>query len=205
MGWSKVYSIKIKLTINRIFFVILRGALGVLLLSDVSFKSTYPGVFDFAVQSAGLSPMTTAIIDRTPNFNLTATSEFWWYFPALLSDTKRVAPVQSLVPCTGQDCESYFMPGSMPDVVLENGTSLPSGDSYPGAISYIVNDAPGFQFDFYPIDPATDPPMTMEDCRVYGVSEMAVNICLKQVNETSLMAGMPGTGNANRSLEFMSP
>ena len=168
--------------------MILRGALGVLLLSDISFKSTYPGILDIPVQRAGLSPMNSSVF-QTQNFNSSATAEFWWYFPALLSDTKRVGTVQSIVPCSGLHCGSYFMPGSMMVVLLENGTTLPSPDAYPDAICYIQNDAPGYQFDFYPIDSVNDPPITMADCRVYGVWNMAVNICLKQVNETSLLTG----------------
>lgn len=74
-------------------------------------------------------------------------------------------------------------------ITLDNDTTLPADNSYPDAISYIVNDAPGYQFDFYPIDPETDPPITMEDCRVYGIFNAAINICLKQVNETSLLTG----------------
>ena len=187
MGWSKVLPVRYFVD-DRIFFVILRGALGVLLLSDISFKSTYPGVLDIPVQRAGLSPMNSSVF-QSDNFNMSATGEFWWYFPALLSDTKRVGSVEPLIPCTGPQCGSYFMPGSMMVVSLDNDTTLPSDSSYPEAISYIQNDAPGYQLDFYPIDTAVNPAMTMEDCRIYGYNSMALNICIKQVNETSLLSG----------------
>jgi len=84
-------------------------------------------------------------------------------------------------------------------VSLDNDTNLPSDSSYPEAISYIQNDAPGYQFDFYPIDTAFNPAMTMEDCRVYGYNSMALNICLKQVNDTSLLSGTsaPSTPNSD--------
>ena len=183
--------------------MILRGALAVLLLSDISFKSTYPGILDIPVQRAGLSPMNSSVF-QTQNFNVSATAEFWWYFPALLSDTKRVGSVQPVVPCTGAQCGSYFMPGSMMAISLENDTILPSDNSYPDAISYIQNDAPGYQFDFYPIDTAVEPAITIADCRVYGVDIMALNICLKQVNETSLISGTSSIANSHPSLELLS-
>ena len=61
---------------GRVFFTLLRSALGVLLLSDTSFKSTYRGVYDFPIQSAGLSPLNTSIVN-TDRFNETATADFW--------------------------------------------------------------------------------------------------------------------------------
>lgn len=75
-------------------------------------------------------------------------------------------------------------------ISLDDNTTLPADSVNPDAISYIQNDAPGYQFDFYPIDPAVDPPMTIDDCRVYGIFNTALNICLKQVNETSLLTGI---------------
>src|SRR5947207_11936288 len=60
---------------------------------------------------------------------------------------------------------------------------------YPTATTYILNDSPGYQVDFYPIKESKDPPMTLDDCRVFGIPFDAIQICLKKSN-SSLLAGM---------------
>lgn len=171
---------------GRIALIAFRGALGVLLLSDVSFKSTYQKEYVFPIQRAGLSPMNASLADYD-GFNLTATAEFWSYFPALLTDSKRVRPVAPLS-CSGEMCNSFFIPGSMMTILLEPDLPPIQKDNYSSAVSYIQNDAPGYQIEFYPIDPVRDPPMTPNDCRVYGLNMMAIQICLKK-SESSMMAG----------------
>jgi hypothetical protein len=120
-------------------------------------------------------------------FNLTATADFWWYFPALLTDTKRVKSVAPLH-CLGANCDAYFLPGSMSSIVLDPNEPPIGKEEYPNAISYIQDDAPGYQLDFYPIDRINDPNMTLNDCRVYGVDIVAVQICLKATGG-SMLAG----------------
>lgn len=60
---------------------------------------------------------------------------------------------------------------------------------YPTATTFIQNDAPGYQIDFYPIDEKYDPPMTLNDCRIFGISTNAIQICLKTI-DNSFLAGM---------------
>jgi hypothetical protein len=146
--------------------------------------------------------MNTDLVQLVDDFNATVTAEFWWYFPALLTDTKRVGTVKPLS-CSGRSCSSYFLPGSMMTVLLNESQTLPNDSSYPDTTTFIVNDAPGYQLDFYPIDTETDPPMTLDDCRVYGMTYMALNICLKQVGDT-IMSGTSSFLKTYKSLEFMS-
>lgn len=162
--------------------------LGILLLSDISFKSTYPAVYNFPIERAGLSALNTSLVDII-GFNLTATAELWFFFPALLSDSKRVSSVAPLDCSPGETCNSFFIPGSMDTILLDPSQPAISKDSYPKAISYIQNDAPGYQIDFRPIKLENDPPMSLDDCHLYGISFMAIQICLKQVG-TSFMAGI---------------
>ena len=179
----------------------MRGVLGILLLSDVSFKSTYPEVHSFPIQRAGLAPMNTSVINHD-KFNLTATAEFWWYFPALTTDVKRVKAVTPLN-CT--NCDSYFIPGSMASIVLDPSQPIISQDDYPNALAYIQTDAPGYQIDFYPIDRVNDPYMTLDDCRVYGVDFLAIQICLKETNGSMLVGNLFSNSMAlTNSLEFLS-
>ena len=61
-------------------------------------------------------------------------------------------------------------------------------NDYPNALGYIQNNAPGYQLEYYPIDRVKDPSMTLANCAVYGVSNVAIQICLKN-SGSSLMAG----------------
>ena len=116
----------------RILFIGLRGALAVLLLSDISVKATYRGVHNFPIQRAGLSPMNTTLSDYD-GFNLTATAEFWWYFPALLTDSKRVRPVAPLN-CSEEMCNSFFVTGSMMTILLDHTFPPITKDNYSNAV-----------------------------------------------------------------------
>src|SRR5271156_837147 len=174
---------------ERIFFLILRGVLGVLLLSDVSFTPTYPQVYTYPIEQAGVAPLNTSIVNTVSLFNLTATAEFWWYFPALLTDVKRVKPVAPIA-CTDTNyCNSYFIPGSMSSIVLDPNQTVLSQNDYPGALASIQDNAPGYQLDFYPIDRVNDPYMTLDDCQLYGVDFLAFQVCLKEVPGGSMLAG----------------
>jgi hypothetical protein len=164
---------------------LLRVALGVILLSDVSFQPTYRTVHQVPVLQAGLSPMNTSFA-QTSWFNEIAVDFFWFYFPSLLSDGK-ISHSVSPVSCSGPSCEGYFLPGPT-SVIHFDPTSPNITDSlFPEASTFIQYDAPGYQIDFHPID-KNDPVMTIGDCHVYGLPGLALQLCLKQSN-SSLITG----------------
>ena len=183
---SKVNS-KVSQTYKRLFFLLVRGGLAVLLLSDISFKSTYHTVYQLPVERAGLSPLNTSV-STTPFFNQKATSVFWWFFPSLLTDGQNARSVAPLN-CSGTPCTSFFLPGLMNTIEFDPSQPSITTSSFPDAVSFIQNDAPGYQLDFVPINIETDPPITSDDCQVYGISSLAIQICLKRV-DTSFMAGI---------------
>jgi hypothetical protein len=82
-----------------------------------------------------------------------------------------------------------------------NVTSVPS-DAYPEAITYIQNDAPGYQIDFYPIDMQKES-IALSDCRVYGLNSLAIQVCLKQTNN-SFLAGTSHSNETNGRMECVS-
>lgn len=174
-------------TNDRILLTLLRCALGVLLLSDVSFESTYQTVHQFPVLQAGLSDLNTTLIQLPElNLNSTATSLFWWYYPSLLADGKLSRPVSPLS-CSGEACTSFFLPGALSTVVFEPDMPNITEVDYPTATTFIQNDAPGYQIDFYPVD-ENDPPLTLNDCRIFGITTNAIQICLK-MTDASFLAG----------------
>jgi hypothetical protein len=132
--------------------------------------------------------MNTTLIQNTL-FKAEITETFWWYFPAILADgkiSKNVAPLT----CSGDSCTSYFLPGPLSIVQFDPSSPMIAPTDYPTATTFIQQDAPGYQLDFYPIG-TNDPAFTSDDCRVLGVNILAIQMCLKQTN-TSLL-----TCNAN--------
>lgn len=156
------------------------------MLSDISFKPTYEKVVDLPVLRAGLSPLNTSLVD-IGLFNATATAEFWWYFPSLLTDSKSVKPV-SPVNCSGEKCVSFFVPGTMRTIQLDPAISPISRNNYSDAVAYIQNDAPGYQVEFFPVQREESRKFVLEDCRVFGTEFNAVQICLRKTN-SSFVAG----------------
>jgi hypothetical protein len=160
--------------------------LGILLLSDLSFKPTYRIIHQVPVLQAGLSPMNTSFA-QTSWFPDVATDYFWFYFPSLLSDGKvshHIAPTS----CSGPSCEAFFIPGPSATIRFDPTSPNITDSLYPEAAAFIQYDAPGYQIDFYPIDETQDPAITLDDCHVYGFSGLAIQLCLKQSN-SALLAG----------------
>jgi hypothetical protein len=188
LGYGEVKGIYVThgLANMRILLLLLRSVMGILLLADVSFQPTYHAVEQFPILRSGLSALNVSLVN-TDLFNLTSTAEFWWYFPSILSDSQRTIGVPP-VSCSGDTCHSYFLPGSMAAILLDPNLPAITPATYPDAVAYIQNDAPGYQLDYYPVD-VDAPGITLDDCRVYGLDNLALQICLKN-GESSLVAGM---------------
>lgn len=77
----------------------------------------------------------------------------------------------------------------MSSIVLDPTQKVVTGNDYPGALASIQDNAPGYQLDFYPIDTVDDPYMTLDDCQLYGVDFLAVQVCLKEAPGGSMLAG----------------
>jgi len=161
--------------------------LAVLLLSDISIQPSYTEIYQSPVLDAGLSPINTSITTGY-HFNENAQSEFWWYFNTALSDTRNVRTVDPLNCPQGEVCKAYFLPGTPANLVPDLSQPDITTENYTDATSFIQHDAPGYQLDFSPLEPADVPPMYLSDCRLYGTSQSAIEICLKSAN-TSFIAG----------------
>jgi hypothetical protein len=161
-----------------LIFVVVRGALGVILLSDISFKTTYPEVYSSGITQAGLAPLNVSVT-TIPDFNSDATAEFWWYFPSLMTDTARVTTIPPLT-CSTPPCLSYFLPGSMGLVILDPELPPIGKNNFSDATAFIVNDAPGYQIEFTPVT-TEDLPLEGNDCKIYGIPGAALQICVKAV------------------------
>ena len=93
---------KVDHTNEQVILPVPKRWLGVLLLSDISFKSTYPTVYQLPVERAGLSPLNTSV-STTPVFQSKIDFFILVVFPSLLTDAqiaKSVAPLN----CSGTGC-----------------------------------------------------------------------------------------------------
>jgi len=148
---------------------------GIALLTDATFQTSWRTVSQFSLLRAGLSPMNTSFIPDYVN----ETIPFWYYYSAALTDSTYVTPISPLS-CSGDDCSSYFYPGGITRVF----PSPPTITGYNDANRFVVYDTPGYQVDFY--SPTSTVVWSASDCKAYGVQSptdlaSALGICLKQV------------------------
>lgn len=137
---------------------------------------------------AGLTPTNASVVP------FIATSVQCIYFAqwayGLLANSQFVTGIEP-VSCTGSDCTAIFLPGGLGTVRLQtsnlNVTFL-NGTNLPDSSAVIINNAPGYQVEFFPIDPSYlfDP----HDCSIYGEErEDGFQVCVASEN-SSLLAGM---------------
>jgi hypothetical protein len=135
-------------------------------------------------QWAGLRPLIISI--NLPNFDLNSTSEFWWYYTAVMTNSAIVTTIPPFA-YFEPDCISYFLPNEL-DIIEPDLELLVIGKrNYTDANALIVNDAPGYQIEY--AVPSHGFVLDEEDCRVYGIPGTALQICVKQ-NENSLLGGI---------------
>lgn len=161
------------MTVNfSLTFVVFHIGVGVALLADVTFQTTWSNTVDqFSSFTAGLSPLNSTLVQI---YNLPVF--YWVYFPAIFTDGRTVFPIPPHS-CSGTDCFSYFFPGGIgavspyPSVALEDTT-------YPDASGFVLHDTAGFQIEFYPL--SSNDSLSLTDCQIYGWSGAAIQICIKQ-------------------------
>ena len=165
---------------------LIRALLGVLLLSDVNFQATYHDVQEFPLRQAGLTAMNTSLVSD-PDFQFFATGNFWWHFPSMMSYAYPVTPLD----CSdsSEDCQAFYFPGPLSLIKFPKGEAAVSATDFPAATTLIEKDSPGYQIEFESKEDSTDPQFTLADCRVFGIPMLAVQVCLKESNN-SFIAGI---------------
>jgi hypothetical protein len=159
--------------------------MAIILLSDVSFKTSYHTVYESGIAHAGLSPINASLL--ASGFDFDATSEFWWSFPSLMTDQAVITLIPPVI-CSGSFCQSYFLPGPMTTVVYDPDLPPVTKDNFSEANALIVYDAPGYQIEYSAVTDA-DPKLSVDDdCRLYGFAWSAFFICIKQA-EVGLITG----------------
>jgi hypothetical protein len=115
---------------------------------------------------------------------------FQMYAKDILMDTtlvKIIAPVT----CSGPNCTSFFLPGGLDLVRLAAGRSNATIFQNPqtsGRPTFIVNDAPGYHLEFFPI-PEGFVFDHAKECVTYGgINKEAIYICVA-ARGTQIYAG----------------
>ena len=168
----------------RIAFNTLNLVLGFILVAKVPYKYSYDTILNFGIIQAGLPPMDVLSATRHLGQASQHAMKFALYHRTALLDSLQSIPVAPHI-CSGPECFSYFLPGSLTMV-----SPMPNTESRkPDANIYIVKDAPGYHLQFYPIATGDFFDVTY-DCRLYGKNTMALQLCIKAMGN-DLMAGTP--------------
>jgi hypothetical protein len=174
----------LKLT-DRIFFILLHAFLGIALLTSISFVSTWRPVQNLSFLGAGIGPIDSSIALANPQ-----PSVFWTWFYGLVASPNYIATIPPSNPsnCIEGLCASSFLPGAIYN--LNVTPPLPPLGQYVEATALVIDNIPGYQLEFYPLDDVTE--LNDAACEAYGIdsaeNSVAVLICLKQ-SGNSLLAG----------------
>ena len=156
---------------------------GIVLLADVSINSTWQPIQTQSITGFGLGLINTTLASPA---NLPV---FWaWFYSVLVSPNYSLTlPPNST--CSGIQCASYYLPGSLTNITLDKPASLSENPA-----AFIVKNSTGYQIDFWPIEEFSD--LNDATCEVYrsasGSNSAAVLICLKK-SGTDILAGEPVT------------
>ena len=180
MGYSTVTPI-FDAAEYRIFFVILRAILAVIVLTKVSFKTTWEEIYTYDIALGGIPPIDTSL-QNVSMWGPRASLAIWYSFPSILVDPKFVTSIPPHA-CRTSDCLSYFYPRGTGDRV---NNSIWHPHAYPQANGIILNDAPGYQIEYGGL--TSDSRGTLV-CHTYGMSTFALQLCITK-QEDEIVAGL---------------
>ena len=118
---------------------------------------------------AGLVPLNLTILNLIPQSDISVYFSSW--SNGILESSKFVTRGSPIV-CSGDNCTSIFLPGGIEIARLRNGNPNSTLLNTPGlpltaGTAILVNNAPGYQIDFYP--PDSDFSFNNKtDCALYG-------------------------------------
>ncbi|OBT75014.1 hypothetical protein VF21_06337 [Pseudogymnoascus sp. 05NY08] len=157
--------------------------LGLVLITDVTFKNMYTAVhFAAAVPVvAGLAPLSIEFLPYVLPSLISVYAGSYTY--GFLTDPRFVANMEP-INCKGDTCLSVFLPGGLHTVRVASGdknSTLFKGELGDGKYeSIIVNQAPGYQVEFY--DLPDNYKFKNEECTIYmdeiGFSNYGLYVCI---------------------------
>lgn len=158
--------------------------------ADISFRFIYNPVRTVEI-FGGLTPFNISHLHYVPVGVIDLYFTAWSY--TILSSSQFVLPTECQ-PESGSNCSSFFLPGGVEIARLlqpNANLSLLTQAGLPDAEIIIINDAPGYQVDFFPLEPGFTFNATSE-CDLYGeVNGQGLYLCLggTDVNNYTIFAG----------------
>jgi len=115
---------------------------------------------------------------------------YMMYTENILRDTTIVTGIAPLS-CSGSDCTSIYLPGGIDLVRLAEGgpNATLFGAQLPDGPTFLVNNAPGYQLEFFLPTPGGYVFNSTRDCATYGgTNNEALHICVA-AEGTKILAG----------------
>ncbi|KAH8888077.1 hypothetical protein GQ53DRAFT_826641 [Thozetella sp. PMI_491] len=187
-GWHLLWGVK------RLWFMGLAWLLGIILTSNVDYKYIFTATPNQPQMQvfAGLAPVTEelALTALLGSFIPTSIINFYYmtFCYSLLSDNRFSLTVPS-ISCSGQNCSSFFLPGGAAIIKDQDDANfLFGGEGWDNQVAVLVNNAPGYQLEFYPAPPGWEFDLTA-DCAAFGQTEReGLYMCVAN-SGTDLVAG----------------
>jgi hypothetical protein len=153
-----------------------------ILLADISFKTTYSRVYTYPVDDGGVPPIDLSV-QNTTDYSLQASYLLWNTYSRVFLDPLFYIEIPPRS-CSGSDCLSYYFPGG---TGLNVNGSVWDWSVLPQANAGLYNDYPGYQVEFYP-PASSDPAPSAGECGTYGQEWWAIQLCIVKEKE-HLIAG----------------
>lgn len=154
-----------------LFFVVIHTIVGIALLTNVSFRTSWQVIQQVPLQAAGLGPLDPY---ETNDYGV---AYFWYFYSGVLSDPSLVTAIPSHSCTSSSECLSLFFPGGTNTISPHPATLQNQSEE---ASAFIVFNNPGYNVEFYPIqgEAVFD---TSTDCRSYVFSEQqGLGLCVKR-------------------------
>lgn len=152
---------------------------------SISYEDVYTPVSTIPV-FAGLTPVSvTSLVGLVPTSVLCIYFTQWAY--NILGASKYVTGISSPT-CNGNDCTAVFLPGGVETARLQTGNlnlTLLNGTVVQDFSSILINHAPGYQLEFFPVPSGYSFPPS--DCALYGQErDDSLQLCVSSQNSTIL-------------------
>jgi hypothetical protein len=160
----------------------------------ISYRDTFTAEVAIPVL-AGLTPVNASVVDLIPSIVL-STYLMQLSF-GILATSKYVTGISSST-CKGNDCTAVFLPGGVEIARMRTrnlNSTLLSGTQFSDSPAIIISNAPGYQLEFFPIEPGYvfDP----DNCTIFGKERgQGFMLCLAS-NQSTLLAGHPSNSLLN--------
>src|SRR5271154_2447272 len=94
------------------------------------------------------------------------------------------------------------MPGNPLKLIADQSQPQITTENFTDATWLIQHDAPGYQLDFSPLE-SDDSPMYLRNCKRYGASDIAIEICLQSMNASFIACNPEFSSITYPSVECM--